>query len=245
MHSSYIRLVPGSRCAVLLVHGIVSTPRMFDEFLPLIPPDWSVYNLLLDGHGGEVLDFARASMDRWKAQVRQVLEKLCKEYDRVAVIAHSMGTQLTLLAAPGKPQLSGMVLLDVPMKVWVSPSMCWRSLKFALLGSKGRTLTEQATYRCIGTRLTPKVWEYLLWLPRFFELLALCRQLCRALPQPDCRCRVFHARHDELVRVSSANYFRELPWAEHTVLENSGHFYMPEQDKQLVIDAISSLFAEK
>ena len=53
-HREFIRYLPGSDRAVLLIHGIAGTPAHFWQFLPLIPEDWSVYNVLLDGHGGEV-----------------------------------------------------------------------------------------------------------------------------------------------------------------------------------------------
>ena len=245
MHEAYIREVPGSRKAVLLVHGIVSTPRMFDGYRPLIPADWSVHNLLLAGHGGSVKDFGNTSMAKWKAPVKGCLSRLCEENDRVVVIAHSMGTLLTLQAAEGKPQVKGMVLLDVPLRVWVSPSMALRSLKFALLGSTGTTETEKATYRCIGVALNKRLWEYLGWLPRFWELLVLCREVRKQMPQPPCLCAVFHGRHDELVRRSSASYFRDKPWAKQRMLPGSGHFYFPPEDRAEIEEEIRNLFTEK
>lgn len=65
-HSSYIRAVPGSRCAVLFLHGILGTPRHFDFLLESVPADWSVYNMQLDGHGGTLRDFTGSSMTRWQ-----------------------------------------------------------------------------------------------------------------------------------------------------------------------------------
>ena len=62
MHKPFKCIVPGAENAVLFVHGIVSTPRMFDDFVALVPQTWSVHNLLLPGHGGTVQDFGRLSM---------------------------------------------------------------------------------------------------------------------------------------------------------------------------------------
>ena len=45
------RIVPQSDTAVLFIHGIIGTPNYFNRFIPLIPEDWTVCNLLLDGHG--------------------------------------------------------------------------------------------------------------------------------------------------------------------------------------------------
>ena len=43
-HKEYIRVVPGSKCAILMIHGIVGTPKHFEAFLPLIPEDWNNLN---------------------------------------------------------------------------------------------------------------------------------------------------------------------------------------------------------
>lgn len=56
-HREYVRIVPGAKTAVLFMHGIVGTPNHFRDLLPLVdlvPDDWSVYNVLLPGHGGTV-----------------------------------------------------------------------------------------------------------------------------------------------------------------------------------------------
>ena len=46
MHRTYARIVPGAGTAVLMVHGIVGTPRQFDFLLETIPEDVSVLNVL-------------------------------------------------------------------------------------------------------------------------------------------------------------------------------------------------------
>lgn len=89
-HETYIREVPGARTAVLMVHGILGTPAHFAPLYPQIPADWSVYSILLEGHGGKVEDFAAASMAAWQAQVRGWVEKLRRKYARVVFAAHSI-----------------------------------------------------------------------------------------------------------------------------------------------------------
>ena len=75
-HKPIKRIVPGAKTAVILCHGIMGSPDHFRHFLPLIPEDWSVCCLLLDGHGKGVMDFAHSSMDKWKAQVFAQLREL-------------------------------------------------------------------------------------------------------------------------------------------------------------------------
>ena len=69
-HSEYIR-VNSSETAVLMIHGIAGTPAHFRELIPVIPEDWAVYNILLDGHGKNVEDFGRSSMQKWKDQYNE------------------------------------------------------------------------------------------------------------------------------------------------------------------------------
>ena len=64
-HRAYIRIVEDSDTAVLMIHGIAGSPAHFRDLIPVIPADWSVYNILLDGHGGTVSDFSRTSMKKW------------------------------------------------------------------------------------------------------------------------------------------------------------------------------------
>ena len=64
-HAAYVREIPASRCAVLFVHGILGTPRFFDFLLPDIPPDWTVHNVLLSGHGGSLLVLLTAALLAW------------------------------------------------------------------------------------------------------------------------------------------------------------------------------------
>ena len=51
-HKEYKRIIPEARAAILFVHGIVGTPNHFAEFVSRVPEKISVYNILLDGHGG-------------------------------------------------------------------------------------------------------------------------------------------------------------------------------------------------
>lgn len=66
------------RIAILFIHGILGTTSHFEPFLSLVPPNWSICNLSLKGHGGSVKDFSQASMTEWKQQVKNVIEELQK-----------------------------------------------------------------------------------------------------------------------------------------------------------------------
>lgn len=99
MHSELKRIIPGAKNAVLSVHGINATPRFFDEYVAVLPADFSVHNIRLPGHGGTVKDFGRHSSKEWEAHVRTCLDELRASHERVYIVAHSLGTLLSIREA--------------------------------------------------------------------------------------------------------------------------------------------------
>ena len=126
-HREYVRIVPGARRAVLLIHGICGTPNHFRDLIPLealIPEDVSICNMLLDGHGGTVSDFAHTSGKKWRKQVFSSFDQLTRNHEKIYIVGHSMGTLFALqLAAAYPAQIGGLFLLAVPMRPWVKPAM--------------------------------------------------------------------------------------------------------------------------
>lgn len=243
MHKEYVREVENSENAVLMIHGIDSTPRHFDRFIPTVPASWSVYNILLDGHGGEVQDFSHTSMKKWKAQVCARVEELCEKYENVVIIGHSMGTLLSINAQPGHSQVKAMMLIDAPLRPWVKMRMWIRALK-ASFGKLDRNHPHEAALAdSIGINLSPKLWLYLGWIPRYIELLTLCRQTQKKINSIDVPCYVFQSRHDELVSMKSSRYFGENPLVKHEIMENSTHFYYPHEDMKKMQNCMTDIFS--
>ena len=67
-HAPFTRQGIG-RDAVLLIHGIAGSPGHFRDLTPVIPEEFSVYNILLAGHSGPIENLSHSSMKKWKAQV--------------------------------------------------------------------------------------------------------------------------------------------------------------------------------
>ena len=129
-HSEYVRIAENKKTVCLMVHGIVGTPRYFDKLIPLLPKEWSIYNILLDGHGKEVSDFCKTSMKKWKKQVGSILEELAREYEEIFIFAHSMGTLLCMEAAERhSDKVKEMVLFAVPLCPLLKPQALYTSLK--------------------------------------------------------------------------------------------------------------------
>ena len=128
-HKEYKRIVDGADTAVLFIHGIVGTPNHFKAYWPLVPKDYSIYSLLLDGHGKGVKEFSKTSMKIWESQVNTVVDELLKNHKRVLIAAHSMGCLFAIEQAFNKREVEKLFLLSPPMNVHVRFIMVKNALK--------------------------------------------------------------------------------------------------------------------
>ncbi len=245
-HRESIRTVPGGDTALLCMHGILGSPDHFDMFMPLVPETWSIYNVLLDGHGGSVKDFGNASMAKWKAQVHRTFDELCREYDRVVIAAHSMGTLFAMELAEQRPEkVTFLFLLNVPLYVWLRPWGLLYDFRLVLGRVNENDPWQVAARDAASVRLTNRLWEYLCWTPRFVELLGLIRQ-SRMLPQQvTVPCFAFQSSQDELVSNRSAKLLKTCDGVETVILPGSGHYYYAPEDRKRILDTFGALSKRK
>jgi len=231
-------MVPGAKGAVLFIHGIVGTPRFWDEYAEAISPDWSVVNLLLPGHGGTVSDFGRVRKGEWLAAVEAELDALLSAHERVYIVGHSMGTLLAILAACKRPErIAGMVLLAVPLRIFARPqALIGNVLKGVGLGEKRETL--QTYY---GTAQDWRFWRYIPWIPRYLELFSLSRQARKALPGVTTPVSAFMCARDEMIARRSCRLLAEAPCVTLTMLPGSMHHKLAPEDQVLLMDALRRL----
>ncbi|MBQ8623774.1 MAG: alpha/beta fold hydrolase [Oscillospiraceae bacterium] len=231
-HQEYIRVVDGAKTAVLCIHGIVGSPNHFREIIPLLPEDWSVYCIMLDGHGKRVEDFSETSMEKWKIQVAEVLHKLCYQYENVIIVAHSMGTLLALNESQKHPdRINKMILLAVPLKVYVHPSLMSSSMKLVFDRINEDDVIDIATRDACSVEPDKQIWKYLGWIPRFLELFELIRDTRKIIPEISVPTYVFQSKNDELVLYSAKEYLKGNANIKVQTLENSGHFYYSPTDE--------------
>ena len=232
-HKEYIRVVPGSKYAVLMIHGIVGTPKHFEAFLPLVPEDWTLYNLLLDGHGKGVKEFSQTSMKKWKAQVNARVEEILETHDTLVIAAHSMGCLFAVQTAIRHPeQVKRLFLLAIPLRPFVKPATALASVK-AALGFTGSKMTREILADS-GVKLTKNLFAYLGWIPRFWELLVEVGATRKLLPRLQTPAVAFVSRKDELVAFSTRKDLQDHPWIETVILPDSGHFAYGEKDLELL-----------
>lgn len=235
-HKEITRMVPGSKYAIMMIHGILGTPDHFQELVPLVPEDWSLHALLLDGHGRKVEDFSHSSMKRWKAQVFARLEELLASHEQVVIVAHSMGTLFAIQASLRYPgRIPALFLLGSPLQVFVRPKSAVDSVKmsvFNCVDPKDRSAVDMR--RGCSVESDWRVWKYLFWIPRFLELFREIWDTRKLLPQITVPTQVFQSKKDELVHPSSYKDFLDYPTITCTLLPDSGHFGYGEKDLALL-----------
>ena len=239
-HREYIRLVPGADTAVLFLHGIAGTPRHFDARLPLVhlvPENWSVYTVLLPGHGGSVEDFSAVTMQHWKQYVWKTFDALAETHQRIILAGHSMGTLFALqLAMERQEKVPFLFLIAVPLCPRLSVSSVIHSWRLIFAGNRGLNEKQSAMYQCGSVTLTKKLWKYIPWSRNFLSLLVEARKTKKALPQLQTKCVAIQSRHDELVARRSAKFLKNCSCVQCHELQGSTHFYYIPDETQFVQD---------
>ena len=247
-HKEYVRLVSGADTAVLFLHGIVGTPRHFDERLPLVhlvPDKWSIYNILLPGHGASVDAFSASSMEEWKRYVWKTFDRLASTHRKVILVGHSMGTLFaTQLAVEKGEKIPFLFLLASPICPKVSFAAVQHSVGLVFPHGHGDPRIRRAMSHSGSVRLTKKLWKYIPWIPNFWDLLAEARDTKRLLPKLQTKTIVFQSKSDELVSRRSEEYLSQCADIRITVLENSTHFYYTGPEIRMVQQAFLQACAE-
>ncbi|MBQ3080247.1 MAG: alpha/beta hydrolase [Clostridia bacterium] len=231
----YIRIRENAKIAVLMVHGIAGTPAQFEALIPLIPEDYSIYNILLDGHGKTVLDFGKASMKKWKAQFRKTLEDLRRQYDGIFIVAHSMGTLFSIQHAVENPdKILRLFLLSVPTRPFPRVSTVRASYAIMLGRVKKGDKIAHALIKGTSIQLEKGIFPYITWIPRLIELLFECRKTRKMLPKLAIPSDTFQSQADELVSARSIKDLNTHPYIKNTVLFHSGHLLYGDEDLVLL-----------
>lgn len=240
-HKEYVRIVPKSDTAFLFIHGIIGTPNHFKDFIPLVPERYSVYNVLLDGHGKGVRDFSKTSMEKWKKQIDEIVEELRKSHRNIIIVAHSMGTLFALRQAIKKPEVvKALFLLATPLKVGVKSAMFLNAFKILFTDVKPDDLAAVAYQAAYGCEIDRCLWRYLGWIPRYLELFAEIRLIRQMVPRLKVPTFVYQSRHDEMVSGKARDYIEENPQVTLKVLENSSHHYYEKSDYQFLLEEFQS-----
>jgi len=228
--------------AILGIHGILGVPSHFDWMLPAFPEAFSIYSLQLPGHGGTVADFSHSSLKQWIQHVNDAVEELSLNHSHIILLGHSLGTLLSVQAALAYPdKVHSLIAFSMPLSIFMHPKMWLRCLSVIYRPYAAHDVWTKASLESYGTQRDPKLWRYIAWIPRFLELFYISRKTCLladTIPQP---VYCFQSQKDELVSSRSLSYLKRIPHLHLRVLEESGHYYYPEEDRKQVLLALSSI----
>lgn len=225
-----LRIVPGCETAVLMVHGIMGKPSYFAPFLPLVPENMSVHNLLLDGHCSSLHDFCHSSMAKWRRQVFDALDMLLESHEKVIIFGYSLGALFAVEAAVKYPdRVCHIFCTCLPLIMRMPPAAKIRVWRIMFDKIKPNTPTERMMDAC-GTQTTKKLWKYAGTAPRMAELareMYRTRSLMHRLTVP---CHNYMGALDEMLSQRTHRYLKQFPTVTNTVLPHSGHFCIDGRD---------------
>lgn len=243
-HKEYSREVPDSDTAIVCIHGILGTPNHFKAFINEVPENWSIYNLLLPGHGGTVTEFAHTSMNEWKEYVNDKIEYVANTYKNIVIVAHSMGTLFAIQASIRyADKVKVMFLLGVPLAVRVKLVIIPRSLKVIWNCVSEEDVVTMAEKNAYSIEPNKRLWLYLRWIPRYLELFHEVRAMRKLISQVRTPCYVYQSQEDELVSMQSCNYLRENKSIKVSILKQSGHFYYEEAELKKIINEFRTILS--
>lgn len=243
MHQAYKRIADGADRAVLFIHGIIGTPDHFRDLIPLVPESMSVYNLLLDGHGKGVKDFANTSMKKWKTQVASAIEVLAQCHKEILICAHSLGCLLAIDQAIHDPRITKLFLLAVPLTLSLKPKMFRNSICVYLDKIDPRNEELVAAKACYGISGEKNPLPYLGWIPRYLELFSQMGKIRKSLSRLQTPAEAWQSRKDEMVSNRSSRLLRENPRIQVHELPNSGHYFYEKNDLSMLKIAFLSFIS--
>lgn len=236
-HREYWHILPEADTAILFIHGIAGTPNHFASFLPLVPGNCSMVNLLLQGHGGTVRDFSRASMHGWETQVQKAVAALSEQHSRILICAHSMGTLFAIEQAIRNPKIAGLFLLAVPLHICPRPAMAVNSAKVFFGRIAPHDKVAQAARDCYGIDRDRNLLHYLGWIPRYLELFRKIRETRAMLPTLTTPALAFQSAGDEMVSRKAFSDLKQNTALTVHLLKCSGHYYYDPEDQALLLQS--------
>lgn len=228
---------------VLFVHGIVGNARIFQFIADELPPSIYTMTLTLQGHGGNALDFSRASMTQWERQVEEAAAEMRCRCAKVIVVAHSMGCLLTLGQAV-RPNVDAYLLLNPPLRIKVRSRLATNCLKvaFGITNNDQIAATAKEAY---GISLDFNPLHYFGWPARYIELfkkMDKTRAMLMTTPLQS-PAEVFLSAKDEMVSTRSADAFAGQRSCRVSILPHSCHYYYTEADRQQILQGMARILS--
>ncbi|MFI4962311.1 MAG: alpha/beta hydrolase [Legionellales bacterium] len=224
----------GTERALLLIHGLSSSPAVFRYLIPKLKQYDAIVCPLLPGHGQSVALFRRVKVSEWLETVRIACEDLCKHYTKVDILGFSLGgllaceltkiynlNHLYLLAPAFK------LPINVPFNIKlakVAQALGFRDLR----NNAGNFLSNE--HAEIAFRKFP--------LSAAVEMLEYQQAFKWVLPA--CPIDLFLGRHDNIIASEAVEaLFTPLANTHIHWLENSAHVLPLDNDLDAIVECIN------
>lgn len=229
--------------AVLLQHGITSTPQMVRPVAEhLADEGYAVSAPLLPGHGTTWQDMATTRYADWLATVVTSLEALREHHDTVVAFGVSMGGALVTDVAARRPDLIDALVLVNPAFAADDPRLRvlpWLKAVVPAIQGVADDIRREGPPRELAYRWMP--------LKAFNSFVEQWPRLVRQLPDVRQPVLLVRSRHDRVVPpVSAETFLGSVGSTDVTVrwLEESGHVAPLDHDAQELI-ALTTDFVGK
>lgn len=240
--------VQGSGPAIVLIHGFGAAIDWWDAITPQLASDHRVIAIDLIGHGGTAAPASGYSIERQAAMVAAVLDNL--GVDRVTVIGHSMGGEVaTALAERNPARIERMVLIDSPPIADTMFTPLTDAYLDPVLGQLlSRLQTDNALHRGLEQGFAPgfpipeafvadvKQLTYTAFRSAHDESISYrkakppFKRIAALQPVPPLLA-IFGAE-DAIVPPATGRLFEQVPGAQVSFVEGSGHSPMVEEPQK-------------
>lgn len=235
-----IRHVEGSNTVVFFLHCMIGSPKFFNDYIDLVPENWSIHSTLLKGLGGTIDDLATINMEPWKAQVRAEYNALAERYDNIIILAHSMGTLFAIpLAIEHPDKIKGMFLLAPPLNTKISFSMIRRAMQLLFDRVPENDVVTCMAREVFSVEVTSKIYRYFKCFPIYFKILDLIFSSRKLVADMIVPTKVVLSTYDEFTRLSTQKYFYNKENIDVTILEKSRHFCYETSEYDMLLDMFS------
>lgn len=238
LHNPIIREKNNSTFSIIFCHGILGSPHHFHFLLDLVPQSFSLYNILLDGHGGTPKDFSNTSMKKWEKQIENLLIYLTNKEQKIIFVGHSMGTLFGINFSYKYKNIIKLFLLNPPMKIHYALRGLRSSFKVFFNFKDFETIK---TKEDCSIYMNKNIFLYFGWIPRFLELfkkINLTREIIDKTSTPSI---IFQSYKDELVSNKSIKYFVTNYNYKVVHLYNSGHYFYDSNDEKTIINEFNGM----
>jgi carboxylesterase len=238
-HAPYIHETGDADTAVLFIHGFMGSPNQFRALADAaVNNGYSVFSILLPGHGYGGLEFARSKKADWEKAVKEQIDQVRRKYSRIVLTGHSMGALLSLRASVDYPDVvKGVAAIAAPMYIRMRLRMIKTGYDVAFGRNRENDERLLAAYEmCSVERSSPLA--YLIGIPRYIDLFRMISETKAILGKVEAPVLIIHSEDDEIANVGGVVVLeKNLKKYEKHILKDSGHFYISPGDSKIMEDA--------